>query len=73
MPLTAVTPDVPVADFRQVRAGAYWHWNSLARAATNKRLFNGDFSQPCRRPFQVGPQRVVPDNRQRRLQSDQLV
>ena len=44
MPLTAVAPDVPVTDFRQVRAGAYWHWNSLARAATNKRLFNGDFS-----------------------------
>ena len=42
--LTAITPDVPVTDFRQVRAGAYWHWNSLARAATNKRLFNGDFS-----------------------------
>ena len=42
--LTAVTPDVPVTDFRQVGAGAYWHWNSLARAATNRRLFNGDFS-----------------------------
>ena len=42
--LTATTPDVPVTDFRQVRAGAYWHWNSLARAATNKRLFDGDFS-----------------------------
>ena len=44
MPLTAVTLDVPVTDFRQVRAGAYWHWNSLARAATNRRIFNGDFS-----------------------------
>ena len=44
MPLTATTPDVPVTDFRQVRAGAYWHWNSLARAATNRKLFNGDFS-----------------------------
>ena len=44
MPLTAVTPDVPVTDFRQVRAGAYWHWHSLARAATNRRLFAGDFS-----------------------------
>ena len=42
--LTATTPDVPVTDFRQVRAGAYWHWNSLARAATNRKLFNGDFS-----------------------------
>ena len=42
--LIATTPDVPVTDFRQVRAGAYWHWNSLARAATNRRLFDGDFS-----------------------------
>ena len=44
MPLTVTIPDVPVTDFRQVRAGAYWHWNSLARAATNRKLFNGDFS-----------------------------
>ena len=44
MPLTATIPDVPVTDFRQVRAGAYWHWHSLARAATNRLLFNGDFS-----------------------------
>ena len=44
MPLIANPTDVPVTDFRQVHAGAYWHWNSLTRAATNRRLFDGDFS-----------------------------